>query len=71
GSMRDALSLLDKLLSYESKCLTVEVADAVIPPPHDELAFAVTACVSNRDSAHTPIHPSPVTDTGEPWMECF
>ncbi|MEE8215258.1 MAG: NAD(P)-dependent oxidoreductase [Acidiferrobacterales bacterium] len=20
---------------------------------------------------HTPIHPSPVADTGEPWMECF
>jgi DNA polymerase-3 subunit gamma/tau len=51
GSMRDALSLLDKLLSYESERLTLEVANEVIPPPHDELAFAVTGCVSNSDAA--------------------
>ncbi len=49
GSMRDALSLLDKLLSYESEHLTAEVAGAVIPPPHDELASAVMTCVANRD----------------------
>ena len=51
GSMRDALSLLDKLLSYESEHLTAEVAGAIIPPPHDELASAVMECVSKRDAA--------------------
>ena len=51
GSMRDALSLLDKLLSYDAKNLTVEVANEIIPPPHDELAFAVVACVAQQDAA--------------------
>ena len=51
GSMRDALSLLDKLLSYESEHLTAEIANAVIPPPHDELAFAVMASVAVQDAA--------------------
>jgi DNA polymerase-3 subunit gamma/tau len=51
GSMRDGLSLLDKLLSYESDHLTMDVASAIIPPPHDELAFAVMACVSEGDAA--------------------
>ena len=51
GSMRDALSLLDKLLSYDPERLTAEVVDAVIPPPHDELAFAVMECVAKRDAA--------------------
>ncbi|MCH8966594.1 MAG: DNA polymerase III subunit gamma/tau, partial [Planctomycetes bacterium] len=51
GSMRDALSLLDKLLSYEADHLTTEIADMVIPPPHDELAFAVMECVAKNDAA--------------------
>jgi DNA polymerase-3 subunit gamma/tau len=51
GSMRDALSLLDKLLSYDALRLTVEVAGEIIPPPHDELAFAVMDCVAKSDSA--------------------
>jgi len=51
GSMRDALSLLDKLLSYESEKLTLEVAEAVMPPPHDELAFKLLAAVAQRDGA--------------------
>jgi DNA polymerase-3 subunit gamma/tau len=51
GSMRDALSLLDKLLSYEPEHLTAQVADEVMPPPHDELAFAVLDCVARRDAA--------------------
>ena len=50
GSMRDALSLLDKLLSYESAHLTAEVADEIIPPPHDELAFAVMGHVAERNA---------------------
>ena len=51
GSMRDALSLLDKLLSYESERLTTAVADEVIPPPHDELASAVMDRVAQQDAA--------------------
>ena len=51
GSMRDALSLLDKLLSYESKHLTLEIAAEIIPPPHDELASAVMEAVGRQDAA--------------------
>ncbi len=51
GSMRDALSLLDKLLSYEAEHLTREVVDAVIPPPHDELSLAVMGAVGEGDAA--------------------
>ncbi len=51
GSMRDALSLLDKLLSYNPERLTAEVVSEIIPPPHDELAFAVMDCVAKSDAA--------------------
>ncbi len=51
GSMRDALSLLDKLISYEAEHLTLAVADEIIPPPHDELAAAVIESVSQHDAA--------------------
>ncbi len=51
GSMRDALSLLDKVLSYEPANLTADILDQVIPPPHDELAFSVMECVANGDAA--------------------
>ncbi len=50
GSMRDALSLLDKLMSYAGESLTTHAADELIPPPHDELAAAVMECVSNQDA---------------------
>lgn len=50
GSMRDALSLLDKCLSYTTGPLTVEVADELIPPAHDELASAVIASVAGGDA---------------------
>ena len=51
GSMRDALSLLDKLLSYDAKHVTAEIADEVIPPPHDELASGVVDAVADCDAA--------------------
>ncbi len=51
GSMRDAVSLLDKLLSYEPNHLTEAIANEVIPPPHDELASAVMEAVGKRDAA--------------------
>lgn len=51
GSMRDALSLLDKLLSYESKKLTTAIVDEILPPPHDELAASLIRCVAQQDAA--------------------
>ncbi len=51
GSMRDALSLLDKLLSYDPQRLTSVVVDEVIPPPHDELSLAVLEAVARSDPA--------------------
>ncbi len=50
GSMRDALSILDKLLSYDAKHLTREVTDQVIPPPHDELSLGIIDRVSENDA---------------------
>ena len=51
GSMRDALSLLDQLLSYDPKHLTSAIVNEVLPPPHDELSAAVLQCVAERDAA--------------------
>ncbi len=51
GSMRDALSLLEKVLSYESEHLTSSIVDEIIPPAHDELASAVMVFVSQQDAA--------------------
>ena len=51
GSMRDGLSLLDQLLSYESRNLTAEIADLVIPPSHDEQAAAIMEAVASSDAA--------------------
>ena len=51
GSMRDALSLLDQLLSYDPKHLTTAIVDEVLPPPHDELSAAVIERVAERDAA--------------------
>ncbi len=50
GSVRDALSLLDKLLSYEPENLTLAVVDELLPPPHDELAAAVMDSVASQDA---------------------
>ncbi|MFQ5463898.1 MAG: DNA polymerase III subunit gamma/tau [Phycisphaerae bacterium] len=49
GSMRDGLSLLDKLISYDAQKLTLEVAEAVIPASHDEMASAVIARIIAAD----------------------
>ncbi len=51
GSMRDALSLLDKVLSYEPKHLTAKSLEDVIPPAHDELAAGVVAAMADGDPA--------------------
>jgi DNA polymerase III gamma/tau subunit len=49
--MRDALSLMDKVLSYGAENLTQEIVDELIPPPHDEFAAAVMARIADRDAA--------------------
>jgi DNA polymerase-3 subunit gamma/tau len=41
GSMRDALSILDQLLSVSPKKLTPEVLDEILPPAQDEQVFAL------------------------------
>jgi DNA polymerase-3 subunit gamma/tau len=51
GSMRDALSLLDKVLAYESKHLTEAVLDELLPPAHDELAAALVDAMAAREPA--------------------
>ncbi len=51
GSMRDALSLLDMVLSYESKRLTSSIVNELIPPPHDEMAAAVLTAVAAQDAS--------------------
>jgi len=51
GSMRDALSLLDKLIAYEAKKLTVQILEELLPPPNDELAFSVMEAVTRSDPA--------------------
>jgi DNA polymerase III gamma/tau subunit len=49
--MRDALSLLDQLLSYDPQHLTSAIVNEVLPPPHDELSAAVVQCVADHDAA--------------------
>ena len=41
GSMRDALSVLDQLLSVSPKKLNAAVLDEILPPAQDEQAFAI------------------------------
>ncbi len=50
GSMRDALSLLDQLLSYDATKLTAATVDQVIPPPHDEVSVALMDRIAERDA---------------------
>ncbi|MGB0717403.1 MAG: DNA polymerase III subunit gamma/tau [Phycisphaerae bacterium] len=64
GSMRDGLSLLDQLLSYESKKLTAEVVDLVIPPSHDEHAAAIMEAVANSDPAQALLSLDAALQTG-------
>jgi len=41
GSMRDALSLLDQLISVSPKRVSAEVLDEILPPAQDEVVFAL------------------------------
>ena len=47
GSMRDALSILDQLLSVSPKKLSAEVLDEILPPAQDEQIFALLEVFCN------------------------
>jgi DNA polymerase-3 subunit gamma/tau len=51
GSMRDALSLLDQVLSYGEERITTDLVERILPPAHDELAFAVVQAIARTDPA--------------------
>jgi DNA polymerase-3 subunit gamma/tau len=51
GSMRDALSILDQLLSVSSEGLSAAVLDEVLPPSHDESVFGLVKSWSSGDVA--------------------
>ena len=50
GSMRDALSLLDQVLSVSSEGVTAAVLDEVLPPPQDEQIFRLFTQVAAADA---------------------
>ncbi len=49
GSMRDALSILDQLLSVSPDRLTSEVLDELLPPAQDEQVFRLLSRVAEGD----------------------
>jgi DNA polymerase-3 subunit gamma/tau len=51
GSMRDAQSLLEQLLSSGSSRLTVEVVHALLGTPSDERLLTILETLANRDCA--------------------
>ena len=51
GSMRDAQSLLEQLLSSGSPRLTVEVVQALLGTPSDERVLAILEALADRDPA--------------------
>ncbi|MGE3180535.1 MAG: DNA polymerase III subunit gamma/tau [Phycisphaerae bacterium] len=53
GSMRDALSILDQLLSISPDKLSMSVLNDVLPPPQNEQLCALLGCIANGDAAAT------------------
>jgi DNA polymerase-3 subunit gamma/tau len=53
GSMRDALSVLDQLLSLGSDSLTGELIDSVLPASYDEILSGLIDRVAGNDAAGT------------------
>ena len=51
GSMRDALSLLDQLMSIGGERITPELIEDILPSPHDELLTRMIGCMADRDPA--------------------
>jgi DNA polymerase-3 subunit gamma/tau len=50
GSMRDALSILDQLLSVSPKKLSAKVLDELLPPAQDERIFAMLRHAADGDA---------------------
>ncbi|MCG3130746.1 MAG: hypothetical protein FLDDKLPJ_01518 [Phycisphaerae bacterium] len=50
GSMRDALSLLDKVLSFSTGDLTSAALDELLPPALDEFSYALVAELAAGDA---------------------
>lgn len=51
GSMRDALSLLDQVLSMAGNKITTEIVDELLPAAHDELNAALIDALAANDAA--------------------
>lgn len=51
GSMRDALSLLDQMLSMTGNRITAQVVNELLPPTHDELFSALIDRLAASDPA--------------------
>ncbi|MBK8915453.1 MAG: DNA polymerase III subunit gamma/tau [Phycisphaerales bacterium] len=51
GSMRDALSMLDQILSVGPVKLTAALLDEVLPPAHDERVFSLLERIADADVA--------------------
>ena len=51
GSMRDALSILDQLLSVSPQRLTAQVLDEILPPAQDEQLFGLVKHAAGGDVA--------------------
>ncbi len=51
GSMRDALSILDQLLSVSPTTLTLAALDELLPPLQDEQMLALLQCAVDGDAA--------------------
>lgn len=49
GSMRDALSMLDQLISVSSDHLSADVLDEILPPTQDEQVFRLLAQAAEGD----------------------
>src|SRR5687768_3785279 len=50
GSMRDALSLLDRLLSVGEKSLTVEMVEQMLGMPKSQVLFALVQAIGDGDT---------------------
>jgi DNA polymerase-3 subunit gamma/tau len=50
GSMRDALSILDQLLSVSPKKLSADVLDEILPPAQDEQIFVLLEHAASGDA---------------------
>jgi DNA polymerase-3 subunit gamma/tau len=51
GSMRDALSLLDQLMSMSPKKLSIELLEEVLPTPHDQILAELIDRWAEHDAA--------------------